>query len=383
MASIINASTAGVGGVITTADNTGILNIQTAGTTAITVSASQNVGVGTTSPAVKLDIYGTGGALSAINPPLQVWDTTALAANIGGGIAFGGNYTGTTKTNWAGIAGLKENATDGQYGGYLAFYTRAHGAGNVERMRLDSSGNLGLGTTSPAQKLGIVSATGYQMRIGADQSFQSYDIGRSTSSGYLQFYGNQNTATGFLFGGVDGTRMTIDASGNLLVGTTSADPITSQVNGISLGSDQIIRTCVNNVPAAAFSRRGTDGTLIAFHRNVTAVGSISVTASATAYNTSSDYRLKENIAPMVGALDTVAQLKPVTYNWKVDGSDGQGFIAHELAKVVPDCVSGEKDAVDEDGNPVYQGIDTSFLVATLVAAIQELKAEIDLLKGAK
>jgi hypothetical protein len=136
-------------------------------------------------------------------------------------------------------------------------------------------------------------------------------------------------------------------------------------------------------------------------------GSISVSNSATTYNTTSDYRLKENIAPMTGALATVAQLKPCTYTWK-DGSEiGQGFIAHELQAVVPDCVTGEKDATeirqvevspavpatyDEEGNeltpaveavyeerevPKYQGVDTSFLVATLTAAIQELKAELD------
>jgi hypothetical protein len=107
------------------------------------------------------------------------------------------------------------------------------------------------------------------------------------------------------------------------------------------------------------------------------VGSISTSGSATTYSTSSDYRLKENIAPMVGALATVSQLKPVTYSWKADGSDGQGFIAHELAEVVPDCVTGEKDAVNEDGSIKSQGIDTSFLVATLTAAIQELKAIVD------
>jgi hypothetical protein len=84
---------------------------------------------------------------------------------------------------------------------------------------------------------------------------------------------------------------------------------------------------------------------------------------------------------MTGALAKVAALKPCTYTWKSDGSAGQGFIAHELQEVVPDCVTGTKDAVDADGNPQYQGVDTSFLVATLVAAIQELKAEIDLLKG--
>jgi len=99
-----------------------------------------------------------------------------------------------------------------------------------------------------------------------------------------------------------------------------------------------------------------------------------VTASATAYNTSSDYRLKNTIAPMTGALAKVALLKPVTYKWNLDGSDGQGFIAHELQEVVEGCVTGEKDAVDADGKPVHQGIDTSFLVATLTAAIQEQQA---------
>jgi uncharacterized protein YecT (DUF1311 family) len=84
--------------------------------------------------------------------------------------------------------------------------------------------------------------------------------------------------------------------------------------------------------------------------------------------------LKENIAPMTGALAVVLQLNPVTYSWKSDGTVSQGFIAHELQTVVPDCVNGEKDAVDAEGNPQYQGIDTSFLVATLTAAIQEQQA---------
>lgn len=110
------------------------------------------------------------------------------------------------------------------------------------------------------------------------------------------------------------------------------------------------------------------------------VGRIYTSGSNTTYSTSSDYRLKENVVPMTGALDKVAQLNPVTYTWKTDGSAGQGFIAHELQAVVPDCVGGTKDAVDADGNPVYQDIDTSFLVATLTAAIKELKAELDTVK---
>jgi hypothetical protein len=80
-------------------------------------------------------------------------------------------------------------------------------------------------------------------------------------------------------------------------------------------------------------------------------------------------------------LAKVALLKPCTYKWNADGSDGEGFIAHELQAVIPSAVSGEKDAVNEDGSIKPQGIDTSFLVATLTAAIQELKAEFDAYKA--
>lgn len=113
-----------------------------------------------------------------------------------------------------------------------------------------------------------------------------------------------------------------------------------------------------------------------FAYNGSTVGYIQTGTSTTSYNTSSDYRLKENIEPMTGALEKVALLKPVTYTWKLDGKAGQGFIAHELQEVVPDAVAGEKDAVDKDGKPEYQGVDTSFLVATLTAAIQELNAKV-------
>jgi hypothetical protein len=93
---------------------------------------------------------------------------------------------------------------------------------------------------------------------------------------------------------------------------------------------------------------------------------------------------------MQNALATVALLKPVTYKWNADDSQSQGFIAHELQEVVPECVTGKKDAVDADGKPVYQGIDTSFLAATLVAALQEqqaiitaLTARVEALEGAQ
>lgn len=112
-------------------------------------------------------------------------------------------------------------------------------------------------------------------------------------------------------------------------------------------------------------------------------GAISVGLNTTTYATSSDYRLKDNVSPLIGALDKVSKLNPVTYTWKNTDIASQGFIAHELQTIIPEAVIGKKDDVDSDGNPIYQGIDTSFLVATLTAAVQELKAEIDLLKAGK
>jgi hypothetical protein len=169
--------------------------------------------------------------------------------------------------------------------------------------------------------------------------------------------------------------MRITSGGSLLVGQT-ANPDGSILNVYGA----VVSTFENSQSGSAFAT---------IYRNPNGiVGSVSTNGSATSYNSSSDYRLKENVQPMVGALATVAQLKPVTYNWKIDGSTGQGFIAHELAEVVPDCVAGEKDAVNEDGSIKPQGIDTSFLVATLTAAIQEqqamileLKAELDAVKA--
>jgi hypothetical protein len=111
-------------------------------------------------------------------------------------------------------------------------------------------------------------------------------------------------------------------------------------------------------------------------------GYIAVSAGITIYSTTSDYRAKENVAKMTGALDKVALLNPVTFDWVDSKKSCQGFIAHELQSVVPECVFGEKDAVDKEGKPVLQGVDTSFLVATLTAAIQELKAEFDAYKAA-
>jgi hypothetical protein len=159
--------------------------------------------------------------------------------------------------------------------------------------------------------------------------------------------------------------MRIDSGGRVLINKTSNNG-TALVQMTSPASTDIILAQIgtNGGSAMAFLNSG----------GAAQVGNIVVDVSSTAYNTSSDYRLKEAIAPVTGALAKVALLKPVTYKWKINGSDGEGFIAHELAEVCPHAVSGAKDAVDANGNPKYQGIDVSFLVATLTAAIQEQQA---------
>jgi hypothetical protein len=254
--------------------------------------------------------------------------------------------------------------------------TIAFAEGGAEAMRINSSGNVGIGTSSPADTLDVKGTGNFNNTTGTYVGF-AYN---GTNRGYI------GTANAIISGGAItdlgllsvanmtfGTgassleRMRIDSSGNLLVGVTSV--VSGGSGGSCFFADSNSRRILRLSTTAT-----AENALIQFFNPNGAVGYIAANGSSTSYVTSSDYRLKNTIAPMTGALDKVALLKPVTYKWNVDGSDGQGFIAHELAEVVPGCVAGEKDAVDADGNPIHQGIDTSFLVATLTAAIQEQQA---------
>jgi hypothetical protein len=263
----------------------------------------------------------------------------------------------------------------------------------VERMRINSTGLIGMGTTDPTERLDVRANATFGSATDVDASIHiqsGYDVGikyltRLTTdyNGVFSIRTGSTASANTPSSAVISERMRINNSGDLMVnGTTSYGKVTvagSVADSFNFASNSI----ANQADHMRFLNAGTT------------VGSISRNGgSATSYLTSSDYRLKKNVTPMTGALNTVALLKPVTYKWKLDDSDGQGFIAHELAEVVPDAVNGIKDAVelvdikDEKGNvirqeekPVYQGVDTSFLVATLTAAIQEQQAIIDDLKA--
>ncbi len=293
MASIISAGTTSGTALNMAGDTSGELQIATNGsTTAITINTAQNVGIGTDSPLAKLNVVGSFGSL---NRALLVTPSSESAA----------------------IDALRTIA--------------------IQRVSNDSQLAIGYATTPDAW---VISSS----------------------------YGSTGTYQPLAFATSDTERMRIDSSGNVLVGTATVGGKLTVFAASGVGA----RIRVQDLGP----------TVMQFRNSQDLGGTITIqSGGGTSYNTTSDYRLKEDILPMIGALDKVSQLKPVTYKWKIGGSDGQGFIAHELQEVVPDCVTGEKDAVDAEGNPVYQGVDTSFLVATLTAAIQEQQTIINDLKA--
>jgi hypothetical protein len=180
-------------------------------------------------------------------------------------------------------------------------------------------------------------------------------------------------------GGANAENMRIDSSGTLLVGKTSDTFATVGTSIFDHGEVQVTRA--GSVPL--YLRRNTNsGTILEFRKDATAVGTISVDSDSTAYNTSSDYRLKENVDYTWDATTRLKQLKPARFNFIADDTNTlvDGFIAHEVSSIVPEAITGAKDAVDADNNPEYQGIDQSKLVPLLVKTIQELEARITALE---
>jgi len=297
--------------------------------------------------------------------------------------------------------------------------TIAFAEGGVEVMRLDSAGNVGIGTSSPASKLHVAGSfrqTGatvpfeWTVNAGAADFYKLNAVGFAdnlivaNSSGNVGIGTNSPTTKLDVNGNIAGGSLNVFGTG---VPANGINNVTTNALGLFTNSTERARfnyagsfllgtttnTSVSCKMAMAYAGGGTeygiefkpsaDNAYALYFLNAagSGIGGVSNSSTTTTYNTSSDYRLKHQIEPLTAGLATVSALKPVTYKWNADGSGGEGFIAHELQEVIPLAVTGEKNAINEDGSIKPQGVDYSKIVVHLVAAIQELKAELDALKG--
>jgi hypothetical protein len=369
----VTAGTAALPAITTAGDtNTGIffpaadtIAFAEGGAEAMRIDSAGNLGLGVTPSA-----WGSSYKAVQIKNSLSLWTAGSDDAYFSNNVY----YDGTNRKYVFTAPAAEYEQADGEH----RWYSAASGtAGNnitfTQALTLAANGRLGIGTTSPLKSLDISFAS------GARRFLVSYDDSIISIKGAGSTDGPENIrvigdtirfSTGTTGSGNEAARIT--SAGEFLVGTTSL-VAAGQVSIAYDSSHQgmAFKPAVNNTTFVLFKNASSSD-----------IGSINTAGgSTTVYSTSSDYRLKENIAPMTGALATVSQLKPVTYTWKESGEASQGFIAHELQAIVPDAVVGEKDAVNKDGSIKPQGIDTSFLVATLTAAIQELKAEFDAYKA--
>jgi hypothetical protein len=386
------------GTVLTSASSLASANL----TGTVTVSGS-NVGIGTSSPRVKLDLRSD----AVIAAP------TPLANAVTSGVFAIGDSVGS-------VVGLQLNGSS--YDTYIQSRNMGAGSAAYNLLLQPLGGNVGIGTSSPStQGLHILSSAG----VGAiSQPYAGLNIENSTgdpmmimsgtSGGIIASMNNSQAATPLRIYTGQTERMRIDASGNVGIGTT---PVASNVR-VTTKSDN---------GGATFATTNTSGTAgynaMSFYNNGSSYsycGAISVSGTATSYTTASDYRLKTDAQPMTGASARVQALKPVNFEWISSGDRVDGFLAHEAQEVVPECVTGTKDAMrdeeyevtaavyediiiaavlDEEGNelaaerteqrlvteavmgtrsvPDYQGIDQSKLVPLLTAALQEALNKIE------
>jgi hypothetical protein len=274
--------------------------------------------------------------------------------------------------------------------------TIAASTGGTRRLTLDSSGNLGIGTTSPGAKLEVAaSGSSQQLRlvstgnsilrtrwIDATAGF-TLESNNTTETAYDPF-----TLTGSVLRfntGAGSLAMTLDASGNLLVGITAlpynAERLAVYKSGNAEAAAFVNEAGANNY-TVAMSNRATTGdnkfVVFATESSDTTRGSITYNRAGglVAYNTTSDYRAKDILGPVTNTGATIDALK--VYNGKMNGASVERpmLIAHEAQEFAPYAVVGNKDAVDEDGNPVFQQMDVSSLVPLLIAEIQSLRARV-------
>jgi len=365
------------------------------------------LGVGTISPNKTLTVYGSND--NGIWIDSQGGQYTSLA--------FGHNGSEKANIAWDNTNGYTNISTYSN--GHLALTT----GGSISAF-LNYSGNLGIGTTAPS--CGTIGGTpllhAYNNTNGAKPtihvSCHDYDeaalllsenSGGGGNWGARLYY--EGSGDNFFniqtvdSGSVRNPAFSLNRYGRTALGFNTANPAPQSLVQIGASFNQNL-IFTNRINASPFSVRS-DGSSIFqtntganaagimlmgnnavgwnaiefYHKNTSVsqayVGRISTNSSSTSYVTSSDYRLKENVIPMSDSISRINQLKPSRFNFIIDPETTvDGFLAHEVQDIVPEAIVGDKDEIDEEGNPVYQGIDQAKLVPLLVAAIQELEARV-------
>ena len=356
---------------VTDTGSNGTITFTTDGSERMRLDASGNLGLGVTPSA-----WRTGGGEKVFQ-----FDTGSVYCNNGNDVYVNSNWflNSSAQTIYLESDFASSYA---QASGQHQWYTAASGtAGNAisftQAMTLDASGRLGIGTTSPTVPLEVAqSATTYT-------AIRLANTTAGNNGGQVTFAGAGNTDMGWIrciydgvmtFGTWNGSSVVERAritSGGLFCFNAAGDVYSADAPIIVNGTG-LTRSIYSNINGTSTA------THISFANGNGVVGSITTNGSATAFNTSSDYRLKDNPQPLSGSGAFIDALKPKTWNWKADGSRGVGFIAHEVQEVSPGSVVGEKDAVDADGNPIMQGMEygSAEFIANIIAELQSLRARV-------
>jgi hypothetical protein len=293
----------------------------------------------------------------------------------GAGIYLNTSLSGANRRNWAIFT---EENVDGDFA--IKCSTAAGGSpgsGNT-RLQISRDGNVGIGTTTPSQKLEVVGGEIKAGRVDSSSEGGQLSFGRASDNAtgwYIDVYGNTSTPDlRFVDVSNSAVRMTITSGGEVLVGQTS---LSLSANGWALqqGGTGHASFQITNNEAFIFNNRTTGTTAqIDFRTNTVERGAINITDSGVTYTSVSDYRIKEDLQPING-LEKVNAIKVYNFKFKETGTRTDGVLAHELQEVLPYAVQGEK-----DGRKL-QGVDYSKIVPVLVKAIQEQQSQIESLKA--
>jgi len=332
-------------------------------TQALTISYGGNLGLGVT----------PSGWDAAVYKVLQISTNSSIASFTNGETRYSSNAYYNSST-WKYITSSQYASAYTQGAGAHTWFTAPSGtAGNAitftQAMTLTAAGRLGIGQTAPGVALSVAGASeAWQIAFASSNAVTGALIG-SPASDVIAF-GNW----------AGSERARIDSSGNLLVGCTSTSFANGTHTGLYLtnttggGGGLAIRNTSNNTGTKVVRFFGWDGS---------ETGSIQTYVNVTTYNTSSDYRLKNITGSLTGYKDRLMSLQPKQGTWIANGSEFRGFLAHEFANPYRASVTGEKDAVDANGKPEYQGMQASSaeVMADLVALVQEQQAIIESLKA--